>query len=147
MPTFAYYQLMGIGGVIRDNVGDFLADFSVCTPLLLDAHCAQAFATSRAMQLAFETGFRDIQIEGDCLIVIKGLENGVVAFTHILILFSKMLGNTQSYAANGKYRLCVEKGIVLPTVQQNILQISMTILLGWKKLLIFLSPLLRSNVV
>lgn len=48
---FANFQMMGVGVVIGNCLGDFLAGFWVQAPLLLDAKCAKAYASGCALKL------------------------------------------------------------------------------------------------
>jgi len=56
---------MGVGVVIWDLVGDFLAGFSKRAPILLDFEMAEAYALNWVIQVALEADFHDLHLEGD----------------------------------------------------------------------------------
>lgn len=43
---------MGVGVVIRDEVGYFLSELAICAPILMDAQLTETFVASQAVRLA-----------------------------------------------------------------------------------------------
>lgn len=93
--TFANYQLMGVGVIIRDCLGDFLARFSVRAPLLLDVKCSEACAASCVVKIALEVALFNIHVKRDCLLVIKKFAEGFETLSYA----GSLLSNVHRYLA------------------------------------------------
>lgn len=63
----------GVGGVIRDNVGDPLMSFAELITEEYGIECAEALAAKKGMTLAWEAGFRAMTLEVDCLSLINAI--------------------------------------------------------------------------
>lgn len=67
---------VGLGGVMRDDVGDVIA--AVCEEVRgrMEVSEAEAMAARLALSIAIDVGLRDIILESDCLKLITQLKNG-----------------------------------------------------------------------
>lgn len=65
---------MGIGVVIRDNAGGFVAAQIKNFPFMVDTTVAEAWGTWCVMRLGCELGLTHVQLEGDALNVVTTLK-------------------------------------------------------------------------
>lgn len=138
-------KCMGVGVVIHDEVGNFLASFSVHAPLLFDCQIAEAFVATRAMRLALETGFSQIHLKGNCLFVIQAVNHNDPYMSYIGILLAdvkQLLNFCSAWKASFVRRECNSAAYYLAKFPKNIDNFLSLI----KETLDFLLPLLQSDV-
>ncbi|KAF5953034.1 hypothetical protein HYC85_010978 [Camellia sinensis] len=86
---FRDLQMVRVGAIIWNHSGEVMAALSEQFPFWVDANCVEAFAASKAIDLARELGFTDVQVEGDSLNIVKALCEGdefLSGCGHILLL-------------------------------------------------------------
>lgn len=71
-------KIMGVGVVIRDDNGAFVAAFSKIVPYILDLLTVEIVAVWHAAQLACDLGLQNVLLEGDSLNVIADLNEALV---------------------------------------------------------------------
>ncbi|KAK9983869.1 hypothetical protein SO802_033394 [Lithocarpus litseifolius] len=78
---------MGLGVIIRNNLGQVLASLSEQIQLPFSSDLVEALAAARAISFAQELNFSNFILEGDSELVIKALKNNdesLSPFGHIL---------------------------------------------------------------
>ena len=80
--TFANRDSVGMGMVIRNDVGLITASLTQQIPLSTSVIEVEALAVRRALEFSLELGFDDITLEGDSELLIKNLMNGGSKLTH-----------------------------------------------------------------
>ena len=84
---FAAENTAGLGVVIRDEHGQVMVSLSECIPLPSTVIEVEVLAARRGMELAVETGFRNIVLESDSQILIKALREdsySLASFGHLV---------------------------------------------------------------
>ena len=73
--TFAEDEPVGIGAVIRNNVGLVMVSFTQQIPMIASVIEVEVLAAMRALELALELGFDNVILEGDSEILLKYLKS------------------------------------------------------------------------
>lgn len=85
---FKELKAVGVGVVIRNHLGEVMAALSERLPFWVDSNCAEAYAATKAVELARDLGFTDIHLEGDSLCIVKALREEaefMSEYGHILL--------------------------------------------------------------
>ncbi|CAL5400558.1 unnamed protein product [Camellia sinensis] len=85
---FKELKAVGVGVVIRNHLGEVMAALSERLPFWVDSDCAEAYAATKAVELARDLGFSDIHLEGDSLRIVKALREEaefMSEYGHILL--------------------------------------------------------------
>ncbi|XP_065623642.1 uncharacterized protein LOC136064997 [Quercus suber] len=92
---FSEANTAGIGVVIRNEEGQVMVSLSQKTTLPFTAIEVEAMAARRALELALETGFQQIILEGDSQILLSALEKNF----HTLSNFGHLITDIQYLAS------------------------------------------------
>lgn len=85
---FKELKAVGVGVVIRNHLGEVMAALSERLPFWVDSDCAEAYAATKAVELARDLGLTDIHLEGDSLRIVKALREEaefMSEYGHILL--------------------------------------------------------------
>ncbi|XP_028115293.1 uncharacterized protein LOC114313136 isoform X5 [Camellia sinensis] len=85
---FKELKAVGVGVVIRNHLGEVMAALSERLPFWVDSDCAEAYAATKAVELARDLGLSDIHLEGDSLRIVKVLREEaefMSEYGHILL--------------------------------------------------------------
>ncbi|KAK1550678.1 hypothetical protein Q3G72_022938 [Acer saccharum] len=82
---------VGIGVIIKDNLGDVLASSSQPVMALLYAAIAEALATYRGLVFAFDSGLLPCTIEMDAQVVVRIIDSGSVPLSDIGTIISDVV--------------------------------------------------------
>lgn len=69
---------IGMGGVIRDNVGEVVMATSKRMDGMMDADVAEALSARHGLQIALEAGYSALILEVDCLKLFNSLKEGKI---------------------------------------------------------------------
>ncbi|XP_021743206.1 uncharacterized protein LOC110709303 [Chenopodium quinoa] len=69
---------VGLGIVIRDNVGDLLMSAGRCVRAAMEPKLVEALAVLFGLKYAFEAGFRSLIVESDCSNIVDLLQGKTV---------------------------------------------------------------------
>uniref|UniRef100_A0A803MB59 RNase H type-1 domain-containing protein n=1 Tax=Chenopodium quinoa TaxID=63459 RepID=A0A803MB59_CHEQI len=67
---------VGLGGIMRDKVGDVVASTCLCLRGKYDVDVAEALALRHALNISLDLGFRKVCLETDCLKLHSHLSKG-----------------------------------------------------------------------
>ncbi|XP_021748164.1 uncharacterized protein LOC110714013 [Chenopodium quinoa] len=71
-------QTLGIGGVLRDRVGDVLLACCSCLKGTFEVDVGEALAMRHCLRIVIEAGFREIMIETDNMKLFQHLQKGCI---------------------------------------------------------------------
>ena len=71
--VFNDIKASGIGDVIRNDLGEIMVSMSAKGPQVADSEEAEILACSRALEMAVDSGFSDLIVEGDNASVMKNI--------------------------------------------------------------------------
>ena len=83
---------MGLGVVIRDGQGKYIAAQSKTEPGCLDPSAAEARAALLAIRLCVGLGLQQVQLEGDALMVVTGVNSSTVDWSSLGLLIDDIKG-------------------------------------------------------
>ena len=88
-----------MGVIARDNRGDPIGALTMPIPFRQSVAELEALACQRAVQFALEIGLNQVVIEGDSVIVIEALKNGLGQFAS----YGNFLDDIRSQSAGFQY--------------------------------------------
>ncbi|CAL5376754.1 unnamed protein product [Camellia sinensis] len=102
---FKELQIVGVGVVIQNSMGEVMVAMSEQLPFGVDANCVEAFAAAKAIELAKYLGFSDIILEGDSLNIVKALQEDVELLPEYGHLVSQVVGASRLFRSFQVYHV------------------------------------------
>ena len=65
----------GVGLIVRNSLGEVMADLSARGPAVANSEEAEALACRKAVEFAMDAGFMDLVIKGDNAVVMKAISS------------------------------------------------------------------------